>query len=441
MVTIKEVLKSSLADRAGITTDYALVSINGIMINDVLDYRFYMTDRKLVLELLDMRDEATTKTVEIKKGEYEDLGLEFETYLMDKQRFCKNKCIFCFVDQTPKGMRESLYFKDDDARMSFLFGNYISLTNLEENDIDRIIKMHISPVNISVHTMNPELRVKMMANPRSGEVLSYIKRLCDGGIKVNTQLVLCPQINDGEELKRSLDELGEMYPSLQSIACVPVGLTDHRKGLYEILPYTKKGANQVIDIIDDFSDRMLKLHGERVAYPADEFFLKAGREIPACEYYGEFAQLDNGVGLMALLLDEFEDALRIKTSELDKKRIVSIATGEAAYELMKTLAKKAEAVYPNLEVKVHKIINDYFGHNITVAGLVTGSDLKIQLKGEYLGEELLIPDVMLRHEKDLFLDDVSKISLEKFLGLPVKAIPVDGFKLLGGMLGKDDLYE
>lgn len=435
-VTITEIAQGSLAEHSGIKTGDLLLTINESEICDVLDYRFYMTEEQLTIGL--QRGDKPYE-VQLKKEEYEDLGLEFSSYLMDKQRFCKNKCIFCFVDQTPKGMRETLYFKDDDARMSFLFGNYITLTNLEDRDIERIIKMHISPINVSVHTTNPDLRTQMMANPKAGSSLAYIKTLTDHGIKVNTQIVLCPGVNDGAELERTLSDLGAMYPNLQSIACVPVGLTAHRETLYPLSPYTKEQAQEVIKIINRFGDAMAEQHGLRIAYPADEFFLKAEQAIPDYEYYGDFDQLENGVGLLALLGEEFSDALAM-ANDSEKTRTVSIATGEAAYEFMNTLAKKAEAVYPNLKVLVYKIINDFFGHNITVAGLVTGTDLLAQLEGKALGEELLLPTVMLRHEQDLFLDDVSVEELSKALQIPVKILAIDGFDLLSAMLDIEELY-
>ncbi|MEG1621358.1 MAG: DUF512 domain-containing protein, partial [Oscillospiraceae bacterium] len=375
----------------------------------------------------------------IKKGEYEDLGLEFETYLMDKQHSCKNKCIFCFVDQMPKGMRDSLYFKDDDERMSFLFGNYITLTNLYDEDIERIIKMRISPVNISVHTTNPELRVKMMANPRAAETLSYIKRLTDAGIKVNTQLVLCPDINDGEELEKSLDDLGKLYPNLQTISCVPVGLTDYREGLHKLLPYTKEQASKTIEIIENFSGKMLDKNGERLAFPADEFFIKSGRALPDYEYYGEFNQLENGIGLLTMLEEEFNDACAM-ANKSDKTRNISIATGVAAYPFIKKYAEKAMSIFPNLKVKVYEIVNDYFGNNITVAGLVTGTDLINKLSEKDLGEELIIPSVMLKYHENMFLDSITIEEVSTKIKTKIKVIEPDGFELLGAMLDDEELF-
>ena len=389
-VVISGIEKGSPADRAGIAAGDTLLCINGNKINDVLDYRFYMVDTRLSLEILTA--EKTEKIFCIHKEEYQELGLTFDTYLMDKQHSCKNHCIFCFIDQMPKGMRPSLYFKDDDSRMSFLFGNYVTLTNLEDEDIARIIKMHISPINISVHTTNPDLRVKMMANPRAAGSLKYLRLLADGGIKINVQLVLCPGINDGKELFRTLTDLETLMPSLESVSCVPVGVTKYREGLYPLRPYTPEEAGAVIDMIHSFSDRFEKEYGSRIAYPADEFFLKAGRDFPKADYYGDFSQLESGVGMMTLLEDEFSMAL----GELEQEsaavpaasRQISVATGKAAFPLMEKLARKLEEKLPWLEIRVYMVENHFFGEEITVCGLVTGKDLTQQLAGKALGGEL-----------------------------------------------------
>lgn len=433
-VVIQTVEEHSPAHKAGIRPGEMLVSINGHSIRDVLDYRFYMTDANLQLEL--NNSAGSPYTVTIKKEEYQDLGLDFETYLMDKQQSCKNKCVFCFIDQMPKGMRKTLYFKDDDSRMSFLFGNYITLTNLEEEDIERIIKMRISPINISVHTTNPELRVKMMANPKSGESLRYIKMLTDAGIRVNTQIVLCPGLNDGEELRRSLSDLCALYPNLQSVAVVPVGITKFRDGLYPLRCFTREEARQTIALIEEFSARMLAEHGERVVYPSDEFFLEAELPIPQPEYYGGFDQLEDGVGLMALLKEEFFSALEEENQDVCPKQL-SVATGKAAAGLIKELAEQAMRRFPQLNISVYTIENRYFGPQITVAGLVTGTDLMDQLNGKPLGEKLLIPSVMLRHEQDRFLDDITVEELENKLNVPLQAVANDGYELLAAMTGQN----
>ncbi|WP_312641611.1 DUF512 domain-containing protein [Hydrogenoanaerobacterium sp.] len=433
-VKIKSVEHRSPAQKAGIAAGETLHTINGNPIVDVLDYRFYMTDEKLDVEVEDIGGKR--RHIAIAKQEYDDLGLDFETYLMDRQHTCKNKCVFCFVDQMPPNMRDTLYVKDDDSRMSFLFGNYITLTNLTGEDIDRIIKMRISPINVSVHSTNPELRITLMKNPAAATSLRYLKRLAEHDIKINTQLVLCPGVNDGKELERSITDLAQLFPAVESIACVPVGTTKFRDGLYPLRPYTKDEAGQVIDTIHRYSDGFLKEHGERIVYPADEFFLLAERPIPDEEYYGGFDQLENGVGLLAMLKQEFAEALA-DARESNKKRSVTIATGVAAGEFMKTLATQAQNKYNQLRCRVEIIRNVYFGENITVAGLITGTDLIAQLKGKDLGEEVLISSAMLRHEQDRFLDDLTIEQVEDALGVKLSVVDNDGYELLGSMLDED----
>lgn len=426
-VTISAVAFGSCAQKAGILPKDILVSINGNDIVDVLDYRFYQNEKRLKLVIL--RDGKQLK-VKIKKDEFEEIGLDFETYLMDKQHRCKNNCIFCFIDQLPKGMRESLYFKDDDSRLSFLFGNYITLTNLTEHEINRIIKMHISPVNISVHTTNPELRVKMMKNRFAGESLKIIDKLSKAGISLNFQLVLCPGYNDGNELRRSLSDLLN-YKSVSSIACVPVGLTKHREGLEPLTPFNKQTAGEVIDIINEFGDRCEKEFGERICYPSDEFYLLAERELPEASYYGDFLQLENGVGLWSLLKDESKKALaEINES---KYKSVSIVTGTLAYPLLREIADMCEQKWHGFKCYVYPIVNNFFGESITVSGLVTGKDIIEQLKGKPLGEKMLIPSSMLRQGEQVFLDDVAVTELEKELNINVEAIANDGYELINSL--------
>lgn len=433
-VTISTVQPGSPAFQAGIRAGDTLMTLNGHPILDILDYQFYMTERAVAVAFRSQGGRIYVKKVH--KDQYEDLGLGFETYLMDKHRTCKNKCVFCFVDQMPPGMRESLYEKDDDARLSFLFGNYITLTNLDRREIDRIKLMHISPINVSVHTTNPELRVKMMKNPRAGEVLSIIRELCAAGIKVNTQIVLCPGLNDGEELKRSLRELSALYPNVQSIACVPVGLTDYRDKLFHLYSYTPQQARKVIEIIHSFADENQKNYGERVCYPSDEFYLKAGLPIPSPEYYGEFDQLENGVGMLALLRQEFELALSMEDGDTQERNL-SIATGFAAYPTLELLISLLKEKFPNTRCRVYPIRNDFFGHNITVAGLITATDLMKQLGSQPLGDRLLLPSVMLRHEQDKFLDDHTVKDVEEALHVPITVIDTDGASLLDAVLGPD----
>lgn len=431
-VKISGVEKGSPADKAGLKAGETLVSINGREITDVLDYRFYMLEQRLELGVLDAG--GTLRTAAVRKGEYDDLGLLFDSYLMDKQRSCRNQCIFCFIDQMPPGMRESLYFKDDDARLSFLYGNYITLTNLSEHDIQRTIEMKISPVNISVQTTNPELRCRMMNNRFAGEALKIMKRFAEAGIAMNAQLVLCPGINDGEELKRSLTDLSRLTPALKTVSCVPVGLTRYREGLFPLRPYTKEEAAAAIDLIDSFGDREEERTGERLFYAADEFYIKAERPIPPADFYGEFNQLENGVGMLALQKQQFFEALADFEAD-DRPRELSIATGMAAAPFLQQLVDETIKKWHNLKCRVYAVRNDFFGEQITVAGLVTGRDLIAQLKGQKLGSVLLIPDVMLRFHEDVFLDDVALPEAEEALGVPVKAVPAgDGYALLEAIL-------
>lgn len=435
-VTVLNVEKGSYSDTAGVIAADELVSINGHEIFDVLDYRFYIQSKKLTLKIKRGLSEFEVKIR--KSSEFSDIGLEFETYLMDKQHSCRNKCIFCFVDQMPKGMRETLYFKDDDSRLSFLFGNYITLTALSKREAQRIVDMHISPVNISVHTMNPELRVKMMKNPHSGESLKFLSRFSEAGIEMNTQLVLCPGINDGEELRYSLSELGKMYPAVKSIAAVPVGLTKYRDGLFPLRTYTKEEAAEVIDIIDEFNAHFSFFNeGKIIAYPSDEFYLLAERELPPEDFYGEYSQLDNGVGMCTLLKSEFESALNDEEPR-EINRTVAMATGESAYPIIKSLAKKCEEKFSGLSVNVIKIENDFFGKSVTVAGLLTGKDLEKQLSGRFLGDELLIPRVALRSEGDRFLDDVTLSELSEYLNVKITPVKNDGYEMLSSIINGGD---
>ena len=433
-VRITSVEPGSPARRARIHKGDTLISINGNAITDVLDYRFYMTDEHLEILLCDQ--EKKLRTVVVEKDEYDDLGLEFETYLMDRQMGCKNACIFCFVDQTPPGMRKSLYFKDDDTRMSFLFGNYTTLTNLKEGDIQRIIKMHISPINISIQTMNPALRVQMMKNPFAGESLKFVRMLTEGGIKINTQIVLCPGYNDGEQLEYSLSELAKLGPNVQSIAVVPVGLTRYREKLTPLRGFFPQEAVEVVKTMERWGEYFCKEYGTRTAYASDEFYILAGKDFPPYEFYEDFAQLENGVGMMTLMQHDFAQAL--KEAQLEQSPAAhrcTIATGQLAYPMMQDFAERVQQAFPQVQVQVKKIRNDFWGPTITVAGLITGQDLLAQLEGLDLGSELLIPANMLRHEQDRFLDDLTLEQVQEALGVPVLPVENDAFELLARMLG------
>ena len=432
LVTISSVEPSSPAAKAGLRAGDILISINGQDINDVLDYRFYLTEKRVTLKI---HRGPELFDVSIKKGEYDDIGLGFDTYLMDEKHSCRNKCIFCFIDQLPRGMRDTLYFKDDDSRLSFLLGNYITLTNLSDTDVDRIIEMKTSPINISVHTTNPELRIQMMKNKRAGEVLSYLRRFADAGISLNCQIVLCKGVNDGAELWRTMRDLVSYLPSLNGVAIVPGGLTDHRDGLYKLEPYTPDEAAEIIDKVDEFAAGCLEKYGSRLFFCADELYLKAGRELPDDEYYEGYSQLEDGVGMIRSMQTEFDDEFEyISDYDLAKPRSLSIATGYAAYDFILSLVERLKAVTPKLDCKVYKIRNDFFGHNIPVAGLITGRDIISQLEGKPLGERLLIPSVMLRHERDRFLDDVTTDELSERLGVKLVTVESNGAEFIEKIL-------
>lgn len=432
MVRITEVEKGSYADKVGIKAGDMLLSVNSNAINDVLDYRFYIMEPRLVL-LVTRNGQEMTFTVN--KDEYDDIGLEFSTYLMDEKKRCRNNCIFCFIDQNPKGMRETIYFKDDDERLSFLHGNYVTLTNLTESDIERIIKMRISPINISVHTTNPALRVMMMRNRFAGDCLRFIKMLDDGGIAINAQLVLCKGINDGIELERSLSDLIKL-DNIESVALVPCGLTGHREGLYELEPFDKESAKSVIEIADRFGERSLAEKGMRLIYPSDEFFLLSNEEIPDEDYYEGYPQLENGVGMIRNDITEFLECLEnLKALEYNRK--VTVATGFAAKDHLERLANYATEKFEKLNVQVVPIRNDFFGGSVTVSGLVTGGDIIAQLKGIDLGDELLIPENMLRAQGDLFLDNVSLTDVENSLKIKIRVVSSGGYDLCEAMTGSN----
>ena len=436
MVKITQLEEGSRAARAGVQAGDVLLSINQNEIADVLDYRFYLAERRVTLALT--RDGEPYEVV-IHKEEYDDIGLCFETPLMDKKRCCANKCIFCFIDQLPRGLRPSLYFKDDDARLSFLHGNYVTLTNLTDKDIDRIIKMHISPVNVSVHTTNPELRCEMMKNKRAGKVLSYLNRLADAGIRICGQIVLCRGVNDGEELTRSMQDLVKLHPALSSVSVVPAGLTKFREGLYPLSPFTSEECRAVIAQVNAFGEECERELGARIFCCADEFYLKAGLPLPEESYYGDYEQIENGVGMLRSLWEEFSAELDFLDEYVPeggmKKRRVTLVTGKAAAPMLRALVQALCARVPELSAEVVAIENNFFGPEITVAGLLTGKDVCEQLAGRNLGDEVLYPAAMLRAEGDLFLCGMTPEEMEKTLGVPVRATKGEGAALMAALLG------
>lgn len=424
MVEITGVFPHSRAARAGIREGDILLEINGYPINDVLDYRFRLAEEKVTLRLHRGPDIVEVK---IRKDTYDDIGLEFGTPLMDKKHRCENGCIFCFIDQNPKGMRDTIYFKDDDSRLAFLHGNYITLTNLHDADIDRIIEMHISPVNVSVHATNPELRVKMMKNKRAGEVLSYLDRLADAGITLRGQIVLCRGINDGEELDRSMKDLSKYYPRMDSVSIVPCGLTAHREGLYHLEPFTAEECAAVIRQVNAFNETL----PERMFYASDEFYVKSGTPLPEDEFYSEYTQIENGVGMLTSFEREFAFfADTLDEDECTVKREVSIATGEAAYEFMKKLTGSLTEKCPDLKIHVYPIKNNFFGGEVTVTGLLTGQDLAQQLKDKPLGDTLYLSRTTLRAEGDLFLCGMTPDELAQTLGVNVDFVENDGAEMV-----------
>ncbi|MDE6764517.1 MAG: DUF512 domain-containing protein [Oscillospiraceae bacterium] len=430
-VEIKSVVKGSPVSGLNVRAGDILVSVNGHDISDVLDYMYYSAEIKT--ELLIERG-SSLHTILVTKSEYDDLGLEFETFLMDKKQSCCNKCIFCFIDQMPPNMRETLYFKDDDARLSFLQGNYVTLTNLSQKDIDRIIQMKLS-VNISVHTTNPELRCKMMNNRFAGEKLDYLRQFSEAGISMNCQIVLCPDVNDGAELERTLTDLGNLMPNIQSVAVVPVGLTKFRDGLYPLKLFDKDGAGKALDLIEKFQQEFLEKYDTRLVFPADEFYITAERTLPPAEAYEEYSQYENGVGMLRSLIDEFERACDMAEDDEIKLCSTSLATGELAYKYICELVENAQKKWHTINCRVYKIINDFFGETITVTGLITGRDLIAQLKGKPLGDTLLLSTSMVRRDDMVFLDDITVADVERELGVSVRIVENDGFELFDAISG------
>ena len=435
MVIIEEVHPRSLGERAGVRAGDRLVSINGNPIRDVLDYRFYLAEKQLELQL---ERDGMPVIAKIEKRTYDDIGLEFETPLMDRKHSCRNKCIFCFIDQLPKGMRETLYFKDDDSRLSFLHGNYITMTNLEDWEIQRIIDMHISPINVSVHTTNPELRCRMMKNKRAGETLDYLRRLTEGGCEIHGQIVLCRGVNDGEELSRTLHDLSSLGPKMQCTAIVPAGLTAFRDGLYPLEPFTAEECAAVIAQVDAISEEYEAEFGKRIFYCADEFYVRSGLPLPSDEHYGEYAQIEDGVGMLRSLETEFSAFLStLSEEECEIYRSVTVPTGEASYTQILSMAQRLEALCPSLRCRVVPIKNNFFGGHITVTGLLTGVDLYDQLKDVELGDELLIARNMLRSEGDRFLCDMTVEELEEKLSTKIRVTECDGADFVCAVLGLD----
>lgn len=428
---VKRVEEGGIAWEMGIEPGDKLLRINDNIIEDVFDYHYYVNDEQLVV-LIEKTDGEEWE-IEIEKDYEDDLGIEFEQGLMDEYRSCRNKCMFCFIDQMPKGMRETLYFKDDDSRLSFLQGNYVTLTNMSDHDIQRIINYHLEPINVSIHTTNPELRCKMLHNRFAGDALKKIQALYDGGITMNGQIVLCKGINDGEELERSIRDMAQWLPNLQSVSVVPVGLTKYREGLYPLESFGKEDAKEVLGIIHKWQDRIYEEYGTHFIHAGDEWYILAEEEIPEEERYDGYLQLENGVGMIRLLLNEFEEAYKELKGD-DRKIHVSMATAKLAYPYLIEMAAALKEKYPNLIYNIYQITNNFFGEKITVAGLLTGQDLLSQLSGKELGEVLLLPCNMLRSGEEVFLDDMTVSELSEALQVRIDIVKSSGQDFVDAVL-------
>lgn len=430
----------STAEEIGLEPGDAILEVNGQPIVDIFDYQFYMEDE--YVEVLVRHKDGEKEVWEIEKDMDDDLGIIFTSNLMDDYKSCQNKCIFCFIDQMPPGMRETLYFKDDDSRLSFLQGNYITLTNMKEEEIDRIIRYRLAPINISVHATNPELRQKMLHNRFAGTVLSYIDKLYENEIPMNGQIVLCKGWNDGEELDRTIRDLSRYLPHMKSVSVVPVGLTKYRDGLEDLASFTKEEAENVIDLIESWQDKLFEEHGSHFIHASDEWYILAQRPFPEEERYDGYLQLENGVGMMRLLWDEFEEAFEeykcqeCQESMIAEKKVISVATGKLAYEMIADIAEQIMEKYPWLFIRVYEIRNDFFGEKVTVSGLLTGQDIIAQLKDKELGETLLLPENVLRYGEEVFLDDVTVSEMQTALQVKVDIVKSNGKELMMKLLGQ-----
>ncbi|WP_333792086.1 DUF512 domain-containing protein [Muricomes intestini] len=424
----------SIGDEMGIEPGDILLEINGHEILDVFDYHYYVDDENIVV--LIEKPNGEQWELEIDKDEEEGLGLEFGQSLMDEYRSCRNKCMFCFIDQMPAGMRDTLYFKDDDSRLSFLQGNYITLTNMSDHDVKRIVKYHLEPINISFQTTNPALRCKMLHNRFAGDALKKVDILYRGGIEMNGQIVLCKGVNDKEELERTIRDLTGYLPFLRSVSVVPVGLSKFRDGLYPLEPFTKEDAKEVLQLIGRWQDKIYEEYGIHFIHAGDEWYILAEEEVPDEESYDSYLQLENGVGMLRLLKDEFEEGIVALTGD-GRVREISLATGKLAYPYLKKMVDRLVEKFPNIKVHLYDIRNDFFGENITVSGLITGQDLMTQLQRQKLGEVLLIPCNMLKTDEDVFLDDFTVREVESTLQVPVNIVKSSGQDLIDAILGEN----
>ncbi|HKM02990.1 MAG TPA: DUF512 domain-containing protein [Lachnospiraceae bacterium] len=444
---IIEIYPGSIAEEMEVEVGDFLLAVNNEEIEDVFDYRYLIKDE--YIEVLIRKQDGEEWLLEIEKDYDDDLGIEFDNSLMSDYRSCTNKCMFCFIDQMPPGMRETLYFKDDDSRLSFLQGNYITLTNMEQKDIDRIIRMHLAPINISIQTTNPELRCKMLHNRFAGDKLKYLPILYENHIEMNGQIVLCKNVNDGDELKRSIDDLSKYLPFMRSVSVVPAGITKYRNGLYPLELFNKQEAGAVIDMIESRQNEFYEKYGLHFIHASDEWYITAQRDFPEEERYDGYIQLENGVGMMRLFIDEFKEALvNIKKEDgyksLQKNivKTVTMATGKLTYPTIQRFTSEIMELFPEVSIHVICIRNDFFGETITVSGLIIGQDLINQIrevkdKGENLGDILYIPSNMLRTGEQVFLDDVTVSDVESALGMRLVAIESGGKEFIDAILSKD----
>ena len=428
---VQTVEQGSIAEEMGIEPGDVLLSVNGNEIEDIFDYQYYVEDEEILL--LIEKPDGEQWELEIGKDADEQLGIGFGEGLMDEYRSCCNKCIFCFIDQMPPGMRDTLYFKDDDSRLSFLQGNYVTLTNMTDHDVERIIKYRLEPINISFHTTNPELRCRMLHNRFAGDALKKVDAFYQGGIEMNGQIVLCRGINDKDELERSIRDLTRYIPLLKSVSVVPVGLTRFREGLCPLEPFTREDAREVLAVIHRWQEKLFEEYGMHFIHAGDEWYLLAGQEVPEERRYDGYLQLENGVGMLRLLMDEFEEGYRSLTGD-EREEELSIATGKLAYPYIRKMAARMEERFPGIRIHVYAIENRFFGERITVAGLITGQDLTGQLKGKDLGKRLLIPCSMLRADEDVFLDDYTVEQVAEALQVPVDIVKSSGQDLIDAIL-------
>lgn len=430
---IAGVRTGSIAQEAGIEPGDTLRKMNGWELNSILEYRYFAHDTLIRLEI--EKASGDLEEIEIENPENEELGIEFVYPLLAPARSCRNKCIFCFIDQLPKGMRDTLYFKDDDTTLSFLQGNYVTLTNMGEAELERIKQMRVSPINVSVHATDPKVRCEMLNNRFAGNIMEIMRDFAKHHMMMNAQIVLCPTYNDKEVLEQSLADLTALHPYIHSVSVVPIGKTAYRDGLCDIPSFDRQSALETVRQVEAWQKKCLRQYGSRIVYLADEFYIKAQKDIPPAEDYEEFPQIENGVGMIASMRDEFREAMETFDPSEVRCRNVSIATGKASGQFIREMAEELMR-RADINVMVYEIENTVFGKEITVSGLLCGKDLKLGLQGKPLGEKLLLPENMFKADEDVMLDDTTAEELEQTLGVPIEITPCDGFSFVECCIGK-----